>query len=90
MGSLVLDAAGNLYGTTAWGGSSGCGGSGCGTIFKIDGAGHFTTLHSFDGSDGASPWAALILDASGNLYRNDFRHGSSGLARSSGSMAPAR
>ena len=66
--SLIFDATGNLYGTTAWGGSSGCGGSGCGTIFKIDGAGHFTTLHSFDGSDGASPWAAVILDGSGNLF----------------------
>ena len=78
--SLVLDAAGNLYGTTAWGGSSGCGGSGCGTIFKIDGAGHFTTLHSFEGSDGASPWAAVILDGSGNLFGTTSGNSLSGLA----------
>jgi len=34
-GGLILDAEGNLYGTTTNGGSSACNGNGCGTIFKF-------------------------------------------------------
>jgi uncharacterized repeat protein (TIGR03803 family) len=69
-GGLVRDAAGNLYGTTSWGGSSPCyENEGCGVIFKIDTAGHETVLHSFTGgADGAYPTAGLVMDASGNLY----------------------
>lgn len=70
-GGLVMDAGGNLYGTTATGGGSGCGGSGygCGTIFKIAPDGTETILYSFAGnSDGAYPLAGLLLDADGNLY----------------------
>jgi uncharacterized repeat protein (TIGR03803 family) len=33
--SLIFDAAGNLYGTTAYGGGSGCGGFGCGVVFEV-------------------------------------------------------
>jgi uncharacterized repeat protein (TIGR03803 family) len=33
--SLVRDAAGNLYGTTYSGGSTACGGQGCGVVFKL-------------------------------------------------------
>ncbi len=69
----VLILSGNtLYGT-AYGG-----GSGAGTVFKVntDGTG-FTNLHSFTGSDGASPYAGLIL--SGNtLYGTARIGGSSG------------
>src|ERR1022692_4422046 len=60
---LVLDAAGNLYGTTYAGGVYGLG-----TVFKVDPAGHETVLHSFNGGDGANPYAGLVLDAAGNLY----------------------
>ena len=63
---LVIDAAGNLYGTTAKGGSSNKG-----TIFRVDSAGTFTLLHSFTGSrsDGAHPrFGHLAMDQSGNLY----------------------
>jgi uncharacterized repeat protein (TIGR03803 family) len=35
LGGLVLDSAGNLYGTTAYDGSGGCGGSGCGVVFEF-------------------------------------------------------
>jgi uncharacterized repeat protein (TIGR03803 family) len=63
-GSLILDAAGNLYGTTQFGGLYGYG-----TVFKIDPAGNETILHSFRrGLDGANPAAGLVQDASGNLY----------------------
>jgi uncharacterized repeat protein (TIGR03803 family) len=66
-GGLVMDAGGNLYGTTDWGG-----GYGYGTVFELtpgaNGAWTEKTLHSFDYSDGAYPLAGLIFDAAGNLY----------------------
>jgi uncharacterized repeat protein (TIGR03803 family) len=35
VGGLVMDKSGNLYGTTIEGGAYSCGGSGCGTVFKV-------------------------------------------------------
>jgi len=50
-GGLFRDAAGNLYGTTVYGGDSGNG-----TVFKLDTTGKETVLHSFTGnSDGGLP-----------------------------------
>ena len=72
---LVIDSAGNLYGTTLIGGiHDNCGGGhGCGTVFQLsprqDGAWTETVLYSFgNGTDGQNPSAGLILDMSGNLY----------------------
>ncbi len=66
---LVMDSAGNLYGTTYEGGSSLNNGYGFGTVFKIDTSHNESVLYSFTGSDdGANPVAGLILDPSGNLY----------------------
>jgi uncharacterized repeat protein (TIGR03803 family) len=66
---LVMDSAGNLYGTTPWGGVNDCEGVGCGVVFKVDPAGHQTVLHAFTGgTDGWSPQAGLAIDANGNLY----------------------
>ena len=72
---LVMDNAGNLYGTTQNGGASGFG-----TVFKVDNTGTESVLHSFAGgsSDGADPTARVILDANGNLYGTTFMGGSSG------------
>src|SRR5579864_3849776 len=57
---LIRDAAGNLYGTT-YNGGSGCGGIGCGTVFKIDRSGKETVLHTFTGSpDGKNPYRGLV------------------------------
>ncbi len=66
---LIRDSAGNLYGTTNAGGAlSGCGGYGCGVVFKLDKTGE-TVLYSFSGgTDGAHPSAGLIPDSAGNLY----------------------
>jgi uncharacterized repeat protein (TIGR03803 family) len=71
---LIFDGAGNLYGTTEWGGEVGCDPpNGCGTVFKLtpgtNGQWIHTGLHSFGGNrDGANPEASLIFDANGNLY----------------------
>jgi uncharacterized repeat protein (TIGR03803 family) len=72
-GDLVLDSAGNLYGTTHFGGTGGAGGSSCGfpacgTVFKLTPQGKETILHNFNGSDGNEPYSALVIDKAGNLY----------------------
>jgi len=66
---LIRHAAGNLYGTTAFGGGSSACPGGCGTIFKVNPSGTETILYRFTGgADGATPFAPLIEDPSGNLY----------------------
>jgi uncharacterized repeat protein (TIGR03803 family) len=66
--ALALDAAGNLYGTTLFGGSSNCG-SGCGVVFKVDETGLETVLYSFQGgTDAYWPSGGVIRDTAGNLY----------------------
>lgn len=61
---LLRDGAGNLYGTTAAGGTSNNG-----TVFKLDSKGKETVLHSFTlGTDGGSPESGLVKDGAGNLY----------------------
>jgi len=78
---LVLDSAGNLYGTTQGGGiiAGVCNtGLGCGTVFKLDASHSFaeTVLYSFTGApDGAAPEAGLTLDAAGNLYGTTYSGG---------------
>ena len=72
MGTLVLDAAGNIYGTTSAGGNSYFG-----TLFMIDTAGNESVLYNFTGgNDGAYPYSNLILDAQGNLYGTTSQGGS--------------
>jgi uncharacterized repeat protein (TIGR03803 family) len=79
-GSLALDTAGSLYGTTQIGGSgsgSDCKGKvgyGCGTVFELtpESNGKWTekVLHNFtfNGHDGILPSAGVTLDAAGNAY----------------------
>ncbi len=70
---LVMDATGNLYGATVMGGASNLG-----TVFERSTTGAVTLLHSFTGgTDGATPYAGLIMDASGNLYGTAFEGGAS-------------
>ena len=78
MTPVVLDAKGNLYGTTAWGGRFGgaCTSYGCGTVFKVTPAGKEEVLYRFKGSvDGQSPMAAVTLDGKGNLYGTTWTGG---------------
>jgi uncharacterized repeat protein (TIGR03803 family) len=71
-GGVVADSAGNLYGTTFGGGKTSSNCTGCGTIFRLTPSGILTTLYSFCSltgcSDGQTPSAGLIGDATGNLY----------------------
>jgi uncharacterized repeat protein (TIGR03803 family) len=61
---ITLDPAGNLYGTTAYGGTGSAG-----VVFKIDTSGNETLLHSFTGgADGGTPFTGVIRDEAGNLY----------------------
>jgi uncharacterized repeat protein (TIGR03803 family) len=62
---VILDSAGNIYGTTFDGGlGSQC----CGVVFKLDADGTETVLHTFEGPDGAGPSSPLLMDSGGNLY----------------------
>jgi uncharacterized repeat protein (TIGR03803 family) len=92
-GSLIFDAAGNLYGTTEMGGSGACGGGGCGTVFELTPAGGGswteTILHNFNnnGTDGVYPYAGLIFDAAGkSLYGTTNLGGSSCGSRGCGTV----
>jgi uncharacterized repeat protein (TIGR03803 family) len=69
LAGVILDTQGNLYGTTYHGGGSGCGGNGCGTVFKVTPGGSETILYSFTGdTDGGLPLAGLVMDAQGSLF----------------------
>jgi uncharacterized repeat protein (TIGR03803 family) len=71
---VVGDSAGNLYGTTQYGGASGAG-----VVFKVDKSGNETVLYSFTGgADGGNPAAGVIRDPSGNLYGTTQYGGSAG------------
>ena len=73
---LVMDTAGNLYGTTLYGGTSGVG-----TVFELSPSGTETVRHSFAAShtDGHYPYAGLLMDTTGNLYGTAQSGGAKGL-----------
>src|SRR5579863_9872399 len=78
-GGVMIDAAGNLYGTTAYGGAGSCillgTNVGCGTVYELSpptqkgGAWRETVLYSFKGdTDGQLPIGDLVFDKQGNLH----------------------
>jgi uncharacterized repeat protein (TIGR03803 family) len=73
---VILDSAGNLYGTTADGGIN-CLGSGCSVIFKVSPDGSESTFFSFSGypTDGVDANGPLLIDPAGNLYGTTFGGG---------------
>jgi autotransporter passenger strand-loop-strand repeat protein/uncharacterized repeat protein (TIGR03803 family) len=77
LGGLVMDAAGDLFGTTQSGGAHGDG-----TVFEIAKTGStygpLTTLYSFDYTDGESPVGTLTFDAAGDLYGTTTYGGADG------------
>jgi uncharacterized repeat protein (TIGR03803 family) len=70
--TLILDSAGNLYGTTYEGGG------GYGVIFKMDAKGRETVLRIFKQWNGSGPFAGVIRDAMGNVYATTINGGSAG------------
>jgi hypothetical protein len=79
VGGVIFDQSGNLYGTTAYGGTGKCqlfgGRVGCGTVYKLvppkqkNGAWTEQVVYSFQsGKDGYFPWGNLTFDSAGNLY----------------------
>jgi uncharacterized repeat protein (TIGR03803 family) len=58
--ALIQATNGNFYGTG--------GGGPDGTVFSITSGGTLTTLHSFDGTDGYSPFGPLVQASNGNFY----------------------
>ena len=68
-GAVIVDAQGNLYGTTSNGGSFSVCSNGCGVLFKLAPDGTETVLHEFNRATEGSPSSGrLLLDANGNLY----------------------
>jgi uncharacterized repeat protein (TIGR03803 family) len=72
-GQLTFDSAGDLYGTTFGGGSTtACGGSGCGTVFKLapeSGRWSESVLANFgDATSNVGPIGPMAIDSAGNLY----------------------
>jgi uncharacterized repeat protein (TIGR03803 family) len=75
--AVIMDGLGNLYGTALAGGSYGDG-----IVFELmPGSSSWdeTILHSFDGSDGYFPYAALTFDKAGDLYGTTFYGGAYGV-----------
>jgi uncharacterized repeat protein (TIGR03803 family) len=72
---IILDAAGDIFGTTLFAGDSGLG-----TVFELmastDNAGYKErVLWNFNGTDGALPYASLVIDTAGNLYGTSYSGG---------------
>jgi len=78
---VVLDSAGNLYGTTYYGGTGAYGNIGYGTVFrltpKVNGGWAEKVIHEFGVSqdDGYNPLAGLTIDTAGNLYGTTWNGG---------------
>jgi uncharacterized repeat protein (TIGR03803 family) len=88
--ALVFDSAGNLYGTTAFGGRSGCF-AGCGTVFELSptsgGGWSYRAIYSFHGgSDGDDPIGTLVFDTAGNLYGTTQAGGSNACSGGCGTV----
>ncbi len=87
--TLIQGTDNDLYGTTFGGGSF----SYYGTAFKITTSGTFTSLHSFDGTDGDEPVGGLIQAIDGNYYGTTQTDGTYGYGTvfkltSSGTFTP--
>jgi len=92
IGKLYLDAQGNIFGTTAFGGKAGCvekGGTGCGTVFALrqSKSGYSKeTLYQFSaGRNGWEPWAGVV-PYKGKLYGTTIYGGNGGCFEGCGTM----
>ena len=76
----VLDAQGDVFAITAYGGANTCDPPypspyGCGAIVKLDTSGNETVVYSFSGTDGVLPIGAIVQDGQGNLYGTTYAGG---------------
>jgi uncharacterized repeat protein (TIGR03803 family) len=85
LSGLLMDSAGNLYGTTRFGGSGtnpSCPPSGCGVVFELspgaNGAWAYSVIYNFDFTDGANPTGVLAIGAAGELYGTTQNGGPNG------------
>jgi uncharacterized repeat protein (TIGR03803 family) len=72
---IVFDEAGNIYGTTLWGGKHDWG-----TVYELvapvgNGSYQEKILWSFTGADGLGPYAGVIMDSAGHLYGATYKGG---------------
>ena len=85
LGNLIFDQAGNMYGTTNYGGASGNG-----AVYKLSRSGGGWTesvIYSFaGGNDGAFPFAGLLFDSAGNLYGTTVNGGGTGCTNGCGTI----
>ena len=72
VGAVFFASNGDLYGTTAEGGSGACH---CGTVYRIDTNGTYQVVHEFDGADGDRPFGALIEPIPGELWGTTYYGG---------------
>ena len=92
VGTLVLDSAGNLYGTTLTGGANNAG-----VVYRLspgNGGWTETLLYSFGGNaqygpNGANPFAGVVLDSGGNIYGTTKAGGEKGAGTIYELVAPA-
>lgn len=75
---VILDQAGNLYGTTPEGGTGDCGDTGCGVIYRIAPDGTEATLVSLMARNGGNPIGSLYRDGHGVLFGNAAAYGANG------------
>jgi uncharacterized repeat protein (TIGR03803 family) len=71
--AVVQGLDGNFYGTTEFGGLSGCG-----TVFEVTAKGTVNTLFTFEGASGTNPFGALVLGTDGNFYGTTGSNGAFG------------
>lgn len=73
IGGPILDSAGNIYGTTEFGGTYGVG-----VVYELSrsaGVWSETELFSFNSTDGGEPWAGVVFGSNGNLYGVTYNGG---------------
>jgi uncharacterized repeat protein (TIGR03803 family) len=79
IGRLFMDLSGDVFGTTAAGGSN-CSSGGCGVVFERTSGGTYQVIYNFcsaaNCADGAEPFGGVIMNGSGNLVGTTFYGGS--------------
>ena len=73
LAGVIMDAEGNLWGNTETGGATKFG-----TVYEISKSGHYTLVHSFDGTDGKYPYGSFAQNAKGTIFGSALNGGTIG------------